>query len=66
MRSPARAFYDGITSGGLLGFVIGALFVLLLLPTGDNVPSEIWLLIMGVVVLAVSMIAYDAHKVLSD
>ncbi len=64
MQTPGKAFYNGLMGGGLLGLVIGFLVSLLILvPNANNIPATVWLAFFAGFGLAITIIAYDAHKV---
>ena len=65
-KTLARAFYDGVLGGILLGIAIASLYVLYMFgQSGYPVPIDVQygafiLLIFGIIV-----VAYDAHRVTS-
>lgn len=70
MRSPRRAFYDGLAGGLSIGFILGVLAMAYFLAdafpqfVGPDFVNEVTLLWIVLIVLVVGT-AYDAHKVVS-
>lgn len=65
-KTPARAFYDGVLGGCILGTGIAFLLILYVFgQSGQQAPIDVQYEGFALLVLGIIIVGYDAHKVTS-